>query len=250
MPRPSAVALQRAALARRTGARVATAHAGGQGRELKELAPVERQLEDLAVVHHLAERGGLGPDQRRPRLHRHRFGDLADLQDQVHADGLANLHRDFGLHGGLESGHLGPHLVAAYPGQRDAVVPLVVRHRRLYEVRFDVARRHSGARKGASRRILDRSDDGGILCPERERARQETRGQSRGVSERPAPRSRKSFHGRSLLQTTTLFDSRMILVRTDRCILAVYCYNSDRQVKTKESGGSSSMSFPSQFIPE
>src|SRR5262249_45025704 len=73
--RAPAVHLERGALAGGAGARIAAAHPGGQGCQLEELAPVQRQLEDFAIVHHLSERGGLSPHQRRIRLYRYRFGD-------------------------------------------------------------------------------------------------------------------------------------------------------------------------------
>ena len=53
----------------------------GQQRQIQEEAPVERDLDDLLVIHHVAEGGGFGLHADWRRFHRHRRGGFAQLHE-------------------------------------------------------------------------------------------------------------------------------------------------------------------------
>ena len=78
---------------------------GGAGDhdEVGDLAPVQRQLDDPALVDHLRDRVRPGLDHVGAGRDLHVFGDGAHLHDDIHLHATADLQHDTGLHMRLEA---------------------------------------------------------------------------------------------------------------------------------------------------
>ena len=90
--------------------------------ELLHLAPVERQLHNLPLVHHLADRSRLGGDQRRVRRNRNLLRDRANAQRDRLRSRLANSQLDARLHVRSKAAFLDRQLVIAHRQTREQVV--------------------------------------------------------------------------------------------------------------------------------
>ena len=117
-----------AALARRHGARARRPFggAGDEQAELNEVAPVQRQAAHLFLVDDLADRRGLGIDDRTLGDDVHGLGDVAEREREVDARDLIDVERHGRLHDPLEAGQLGGHFIAADRHVGNEVVALVV----------------------------------------------------------------------------------------------------------------------------
>ena len=92
-----------------------------QRAELREVAAVERQVDDLLLIDDDAERRVGGFDERRLAEHRHLLFELADLQLHVGADRFVDDDRDRVADGGAESGERRLHLIDAGVDERDRI---------------------------------------------------------------------------------------------------------------------------------
>ena len=134
--------------------------AGRQAREHVGGAVAERQLRNLLAVHRGAADAGAGVEQRAFGGHRDGLGDAAGLEDDVHADDVADPHLVVDADELLEAGELGGDAVAAGIEIQDAVSSALVGDNVLLNGRSRVGDgdRHTG--QHAAGRIGHRSLDG------------------------------------------------------------------------------------------
>src|ERR1700678_125546 len=69
-------------------------HGRSSGKQVENVASVQRKLIGLARVNHLAQRGGFGLEQRRLRCNFDDLTDFANLQRRIHGRGLLHLDSD------------------------------------------------------------------------------------------------------------------------------------------------------------
>jgi hypothetical protein len=128
-----------------------------QGGQLGEIAPVQREIDDLLVTDYLPDRSGLGLYERRRIGDGHRFGGLADLEAEINPGHLVNLQLDGRARDRLESRHRYLHGVRTRSEKWQHVDARVVGSGCFFQRRPNVADSDLGARNHGAGRVRNSS---------------------------------------------------------------------------------------------
>ena len=120
-------------------------HARNQNRQLHDVAAVERQLDDLTVFDHAADRRVLGVERDRVGGDFDGFGNVADFHREVGSNLRRGLHADPAHRLRLEAVQLTADGVVAHRHVREAVVAGFVRGHGGRNARVHVRHGHRGA---------------------------------------------------------------------------------------------------------
>ena len=135
--------------------------AGGNHRQLQIVPPVERKVDDLAVLDHGAGRTLRGLQERRGCLDLDDFRHRADFERDVQLANVADRERDAGTRVRLESFRFDDHDVRADPQRIRTVAAGVVRLRRRSDTGLNVVERYVDSRNHRSGRVRNGSHDQG-----------------------------------------------------------------------------------------
>ncbi len=131
-----------------------------QRRELRKIAAVQRQFDDVPVADYLPDRAGLGVNYRRQPLHHHSFRHSAHAQGEVKARALIDLQNDAGLFLRLEPFLRDAERIRARNGKkRQFVVAGVGGDGRPLKATFRVPRFHLRSGDDSAGRIGDAPHD-------------------------------------------------------------------------------------------
>jgi len=133
--------------------------AGGERGELQIVPPVERELRDLSVVDHRADRRVFGMQQGSFGLYGHGVGDNSDFEEDVDLPHVADVENDALLRKAPESGRFDADGVFAQSQWRRAVFALFVRLQGSDGVRRYMSQRDGRFGNDSSRRVQNGSDD-------------------------------------------------------------------------------------------
>ena len=164
----------------------AAAHTGHQGRELHEVAVVERKLLDLRGPHQVLHGGG-GLDELRGGRDLHRLRQAAGLERHVQLQPVVDVQVDGAGRPGLEAGEGEGHLVTAGRKESRGIEAFAAGQEVAGPARARVPHRHRRSRDEGARRVGDGARDrGGDLL--RAHRRGQTRDDERGQAhENPEP---------------------------------------------------------------
>ena len=146
--------------------RLAQAHVGGVDRarrhqfELHGVAGEQGQFEHAPLVHHLAERGVGGGEQRRGAGDFHLFGDVADLHLHIHFNVVVDAHLHVFAHEFLEAGGFRADIVEAGNQEGQGIVARLVGFGGYRQAGSDVDGFDFGGWHYRAGRIGDASQDG------------------------------------------------------------------------------------------
>ena len=160
----------------------AVASAGRQQRELHGIAGKQRQFEDAALIHNLAQGGFGGGKQRRLRRDFHLFGDGAHCHFDVQRDRIAHAHLNVVAHEFLEPGGFRSNVIEAGRQEGQRVVARIVRPGAGSHARRDVGSPDFGRGHGSTAAIEHAAHDGAarVLSPGQELGHGQYRYQKKG----------------------------------------------------------------------
>ena len=124
---------------------------------------VQRQIDDLLVGDHLAERRGLRVQERRLGRDQHFRRQRADRQRELDARRLPDGQLDPLAHRRLEPGNRGRHFIGARIERSDDVAAFEISDHRSREVGGNVSHRDRRTRNAGVLRVIDGPDDAGAL---------------------------------------------------------------------------------------
>jgi len=138
-------------------------HAGRQPGELVKAPAVQRQVDDLLVRDHLAERGRFRVEERRLGRDHHLGRQGAEREHELDARRLADRQLDVLADRCLKARDRRGDPIHARVERRDGVVPLTIGGRRSHHVGRDVRDGHGHIGDAGALRVVDGADDAGTL---------------------------------------------------------------------------------------